>query len=214
MKNYLKKNLSQALLIFVMSLAVSTIAYAQFVAPGAAPTAGNAAAPLNLGAGLQQKFGNFWAGVFTSTNGLAFQTQTATTTWASQSGLNTLSIEQFCVGANCISSLKVPNTPTDIYVTLTSCSGGPCSGDPYTAAGICQASGLPHLVSAIFGGSSNNNITRVTCDTNGTSPTSSAQITIANANGSTNIFTANTPKSGGGDTGGSGCQTGAHCVNQ
>ncbi len=214
MKTYLKKNLTSVLVILVMSLAVSTIAYAQFVAPGAAPTAGNATAPLNLGAGLQQKYGNFWAGVFTSTNGLAFQTQTATTTWSVQGGLNTLSIEQFCLGAYCISSLKVPTTPTDIYVTQTSCSGGPCVGDPYVAAGICQANGLSHLVSAVLGGASGNSITRVTCDTNGTSPTSSSQITIANANGSTNIFTANNPKNGGGGTGGGGCMGGGHCVNQ
>jgi hypothetical protein len=213
MKNYLKKNLSQALLILVMSLAVSTIAYAQFVAPGVAPTGGNVFAPLNLSSGLQQKYGNFWAGVFTSTNGLAFQTQTATTTWASKAGLNTLSIEQFCVGAHCISSFSVPTTPTDIYVTQTSCSGGPCSGDPYTAAGICQANGLSHLVSAVLGGAGNS-ITRVTCDTNGTSPTSAGAVTISTANGSTNILTANNPKNQGGGTGGSGCQTGTHCVNQ
>jgi len=215
MKTYFKKNFTSILIILVMSLGVSTLAYAQFVVPGSAPTAGNILAPLNLGTGLAQKFGNFWVGmgngIFTSTNGFAFQTQTATTSWAAQSGLSTLSVEQFCLGTYCISSLKVPTTPTDIYVTQTSCSGGPCAGDPYVAAGICQANGLSHLVSAVLGGATGNSITRVTCDMNGTSPTSSSQITITNANGSTNILTANTPKSGGGGTGGGGCKNGTTC---
>ncbi len=244
MNTYFKKILNTLPVVILATFLFVTAAYAQtFAQPSSAPPTGNALAPLSLGSGPQIKSGNFGeGGTLNSTNGFAFQGPTPnsyTTSWATVSGLNTLSLEQFCMGGACTSSVLFPMPPKlDIYLGQTSCNGGGCSGDPWTAAEVCQLNGYKHLVGTALGtnGNSitncswsngswscgggctsscgNSDLSMVSCDNNGvTSPLSASAANITPNNGSTNILQANTPKSFNG-LGGNNCGSKYNCQTQ
>ena len=241
----IKKILTQLPAIaFLSFFIVATVAYAQFVQPVSSPTAGNVMPPLTIGknsSDLQFKNGGLWMNSLISRDGFSFMGPTHyDSMWSTVSGLNTIGVEQLCMGDTCTSAIAPSNAATDVYVTATTCNGGACNGDPYTGAKICGMNGYTHLVSEDLGANGNNSpicnwngstwscaggcssscgyseISLVSCDNNGTSPLSVPSITANN--GSTNILNANTPATGGnggnGGDGGGGCgKSGAKCVN-
>ncbi len=183
---YIKK----AGLVLTLALVVGGVtAFAQtFTGPSALAPSSNVPTLLNTGSSNQTIAGSFWG---TSVGANSFST--GGNLWDVEGGLSTIHIQQLClIGNQCITSFPSSSSlPTTITVGLSTCNGGLCWGDAFTAAKVCSMNNFTHLVSAVGGNSGGNvcswkngawscdsscttscsskTLTQVSCDNNGTS---------------------------------------------
>jgi hypothetical protein len=184
--SYFKK----AALVLSLTLAVGglTVFAQTFTGPSGVAPSSSVPTLLNTGSSNQTVAGSFWAA---SVGANSFST--GGNLWDSEGGVPTIHIQQLClIGNRCITSFPSSSSlPTTIAVNGSTCNGGLCWGDAFTAAKVCSMSGFTHLVSAVGGNSGGNvcswksgswacdsscttscsskTLTQVTCDNNGTS---------------------------------------------
>jgi hypothetical protein len=138
----------KALLVVALAMVVGGgVAFAQFVQPSITAPNGNVASPLNVGSAAQIMSSGFWVtGLGAS---IGFSISGGASTWANESNVTTMRVQQLCISGACITAIPSPATRLEQDLNGSSCNGYACMPDAFTAAKVCNMYGYTHVLGTI-----------------------------------------------------------------